>query len=64
MPQRFRQLQMDITCADEKMALATATAALKNVPKVSKEQDVKYKDPGHGRYSSRSTASDLRGNAD
>ena len=64
MPQRFRQLQMDTTRADEKKTLATATADLDHVPKVSKEQAVKYKDPGHGKSSCRPTASDLRRNAD
>ena len=64
MPQRFKHVLMDTTHADEKKALATATADLEDVPKVSREQDVKYKEPTQGRYSSRPTASDLRGNAD
>ena len=41
MPRRFRQLQMDTTRTDEKKTLATSTANLEHVTKVSKEQDVK-----------------------
>ena len=64
MPQRFRHLQMDTTRAYEKKTLATAEAVLERVPKASKEQDAKYKDSTHGRYSSKTSASDLRRNAD
>ena len=61
MQQRFRQLQLGTMRADEKKTIATATADLEHVPK---EHDDKYKDQGHGKYSSRPTASDLRGNAE
>ena len=40
-----------------KKALATATAGIEDVPRISKEHDVKHEDGGHGWCASRPTAS-------